>query len=133
MLDTGPVVAFSLPADEYHLAARAHFRTPALRLFTTATIVGEIYTFLRRRAGHHSARAVVRNLQASPVVSIDEVDDAFDAEIWRVIDEYAGVPLSYPDASLVVLGRRLRITTAFSFDSDLAAAGLRLVPESAGR
>jgi predicted nucleic acid-binding protein len=37
-------------------------------------------------------------------------------------------PLSYADASLVVLGRRLRITTAFSFDDDLRACGFELVP-----
>jgi predicted nucleic acid-binding protein len=57
------------------------------------------------------------------------VDDEFDQSIWRVIDEFAGVPMSYADASLVVLARRLRVPRVFSFDSDLKLAGLDLVPE----
>ncbi len=56
------------------------------------------------------------------------VTEAFDAQIWEVIDEFAGVPLSYADASLMALGRRLRVSRVFGFDSDLQAAGLSLVP-----
>ena len=103
-------------------------RTAGLRLFTTSAIVGEIYTYMRSRDGYGVSRALVRSLAESRVTAIHQLDEVFDSAIWHVIDEFAGVPMSYADASLVVLGRRLRIQKVFSFDDDLRAAGLELVP-----
>ena len=87
-------------------------------------------TRFRRRAGYRAAAEAVRNLRGSQVLSVHHVDEAFDRDIWAAIDEFSGVPLSYADASLVVLGRRLRIRQAFSFDVDLRSAGLDLVPQA---
>lgn len=67
-------------------------------------------------------------MHAGRVLTVHQVDAAADAEIWRVIDEFAGVPLSHADASLVALGRTLRVPRVFSFDSDLRTAGLELLP-----
>ncbi len=105
-------------------------RLPGLRLVTTSVIVGEIYTYLVKLDGFGVARTTVRNLSSSSVVTIYQVDAGFDRDIWAAIDEFAGVPLSYADASLVVLGRRLRVRSVFSFDDDLRQAGLDLIPSA---
>jgi predicted nucleic acid-binding protein len=94
-----------------------------------ASVLAETYTFLRRRQGYRAARDLVRDLLASPTVTIHQTTDARDAATWAVIDEFAGVPLSYVDASVVALARELGIESVFSFDDDFRRAGLRLVPE----
>ena len=98
-------------------------------MHTTSIIVGETYTLLRNRAGYALARQVAHGIAEESFARVHQVDAAFDREIWAVIDGLAGVPLSYADASLVVLGRTLRIGQAFSFDDDLRVAGLALLPD----
>ena len=51
-----------------------------------------------------------------------------EAAIWSLLREYAGVPLSYADASLIVLGKKLGIGSIFTFDSDFRLAGMNVVP-----
>ena len=128
LLDTGGIAATALVRDQWHAEARQFARTPGLRLQTTTIVVGEAYTLLRRRSGYELGRRSVRALVTGQTVRVHHVDAAFDRDIWATIDEFAGVPLSYADASLVVLGRRLRIRQAFAFDEDLRACGLELVP-----
>ena len=128
LVDTSAVVAMMVRRDQRHSVARAFGRSPNLRVHTTSAVLGEIHTIMRSRHGFAPARTAVRGLQQGQTSTIVHVDDAFDASIWALIDEFAGVPLSYEDASLVVLGRRLRIQQVFGFDDDLRAAGLELVP-----
>lgn len=128
LLDTSATVALTLSADSHHQLARRQFGEPGARFHTTSVILGETYTFLRRRVSFRSARETIDRVRRTGIVTVHQLDADFDRDAWLVIDQFAGVPLSYADASLVVLGRRLRIHTAFSFDSDLAGAGLELVP-----
>jgi predicted nucleic acid-binding protein len=128
LLDTSGTVAAMVEGDQWAAQARRFIRSPRLRLFTTSVIVGEAYTLVGARFGYGPARAIVRALQHGRLARVYHVDAAFDRDIWSAIDEFSGVPLSYADASLVVLGRRLRIGRAFSFDDDLRQAGLELVP-----
>jgi predicted nucleic acid-binding protein len=62
------------------------------------------------------------------MVTVYQSSPAFDAAAWGVIDEFAGVPLSYADAAIVALAREIGLQEVFSFDSDLRLAGLTLVP-----
>jgi predicted nucleic acid-binding protein len=91
-------------------------------------VLGEAYTYLRARDGYGVALNAVEGVRASGVATIEFIDRDFDRRIWDTIREFAGVPLSYVDASLVVLGQRLRLRRVFSFDDDLRQAGLELVP-----
>lgn len=128
MLDTSAIAAFTGADSELHDVARAMVREPHLRLLTTSAVIGEAFTLLRRRIDYGFAFRVVRDLQASSVVTIHHVDTSLEAETWRIIEEFAGVPLSYVDGTLIALGRRLRISRVFAFDDDFARAGLRLAP-----
>jgi len=151
------MVALASQRDQWHERARRFARTSNLRMHTTSIIVGETYTLLRNRAGYALARQVAHGIAEESFARVHQVDAAFDREIWAVIDGLAGVPLrmcpkiidafpesntgsdpeaviirqslSYADASLVVLGRTLRIGQACSFDDDLRVAGLALLPD----
>ena len=114
--------------DRDHTAARAFLRTRNLRLFTTAAAVGELYTLTRRRAGYAAAIAVVRRIRQDATIDVRLMDAELERDAWVAIEELAGVPLSYVDASLVALGRKIRIAVVFSFDDDLRQAGLHLLP-----
>lgn len=129
LLDSGAVIALAISNDDHAPRARAFYLTPGLRLFTTSVIVGEAYTYIRRRRGFEAAISAVRTLRPSGVVTIAPVGAHEDNAIWRTLEDFAGVPLSYADASLVALGRARRIAQVFSFDEDFRLAGLRLVPE----
>jgi predicted nucleic acid-binding protein len=62
------------------------------------------------------------------MITVHQSSAEFDAAAWDIIDEFAGVPMSYADATIVALARDLGLQEVFSFDSDLRLAGLTLVP-----
>lgn len=128
LLDSGAMFSALVERDADHIQARAFLRTRNLRLFTTSAALGELYTLTRRRAGYAVAIGVVRRMRADLTIEARIMDADLERETWGAIEEFAGVPLSYVDASLVALGRRLRITSVFSFDDDLRGAGLTLLP-----
>jgi predicted nucleic acid-binding protein len=128
LLDSGPISALAMPDDQFHDRARAYSRTPNLRLHTTAAAAGEAYTFIRRRSTFAIAFRALQGIRSSSVITVHTMDDDLERGTWRVIEEFAGVPLSYVDASLVALGRQLRVRRIFAFDEDFALAGLELVP-----
>lgn len=130
LADTSGLVGLTAPADQYRSRARAFIRSPGVRLATNAIVLAETYTFLRSRYDFHLARNALRQFMASSAMTVTPWDADLDIATWAVIDEFSGVPLSYADASLVVLGRNLNIDTVFSFDDDLRQAGLRLVPSA---
>lgn len=94
----------------------------------TSIVAGECYTLMLRRMGYGRAMEWRRSLDASPLVNVHVLDTRDEASIWEVLRQYSGVPLSYADASLVVLGRLLHINTVFTFDRDFRQAGMKVVP-----
>lgn len=117
-----------MPRDADHISARTYLRSPQLRLFSTAATIGELYTLSRRRVGYAVAHSAISRIRSDRTIQISLMDADLERATWSVIEEFAGVPLSYVDASLVALGRRLRIANVFSFDDDFRQAGLTLVP-----
>ena len=128
LLDSGAMFSALVARDSDHVQARAFLRTRNLRLFTTAAVVGELYTLTRRRADYAAAITVIRRIRTDLTIETRIMDADLERDTWSAVEEFAGVPLSYVDASLVALGRRLRISRAISFDDDLRKAGLTLVP-----
>ncbi len=128
LLDTSAAYALTDRRDPYHVSARAYVRTPGLALVTASAIVAETYTIVRRRIHYRAAIEWVESLRVGGHVTVEHVGLAEDAAIWGILREYAGVPLSYADASVIALGRATGIKEVFSFDTDFAACGLRLVP-----
>ena len=129
LLDSGAMFSAIVECDNDHVQARAFLRTRNLKLFTTAAVIGELYTLTRRRTDYAVASGLVRRLRTDPTIDTRVMDAELERDTWAALEEFAGVPLSYVDASLVALGRKLRITSAFSFDDDLRNAGLVLVPD----
>ncbi len=86
-------------------------------------MVGETWTWLRKRAGHRAAVRFVESIERSPRVSVAVVDDTIDERAWAWLRRRDERAYSYVDATSFEIMRRERITEALAFDGDFAAAG----------
>ncbi len=90
---------------------------------TSSHVVGETWTFLRRREGHEHAIRWLDRLQTATRVRIERVTAELEDEAWVWLRRHDERPYSFVDATSFALMRRLRIREALAFDGDFAAAG----------
>ncbi len=121
-VDTSFWIALRLKRDSHHEDARRLWG-PRPPLLTTNHVIGEAWSFLRRRDGHASARAFVDKTEATPWLSIVRVDEATELDAWNWLRRHEERPYSFVDATSFALMRRLRLTEALAFDGDFSAAG----------
>jgi len=86
-------------------------------------VVGETWTFLRRRAGFRAALTFVHLVEQSPGLAIHRIDEAAEREAWAWLRRHDERVYSFVDATSFVLMRRLGIVDALAFDGDFSAAG----------
>lgn len=122
--DTSHWIALQSDRDRHHHEARQLVVDRAdVPVITTDQVRGETWTFIRRRSGHGDAVAFLDLLDRSSRVIVETVtsDDQAVALAWlRRHDERE---YSFVDATSFAVMRRRRITEAFAFDGDFAAAG----------
>jgi predicted nucleic acid-binding protein len=123
-VDTSFWVALTNRRDDHHQASRALLVTHENeRLLTSNDVRGETWTFLRRRAGHKSAVGFLDALAASPRVELVRISVSAEADASAWLRSRADREFSWVDATSFALMRALKITDAFAFDGDFAAAG----------
>jgi len=122
-VDTSFWVALQLARDERHAAAREIWREVGAPLFTTNHVVGETWTFLRRRAGHAAGLRFVEAVSGSPRLAIEHVSEALESEAWSWLRRHDERVYSFVDATSFAVMRRRRIREALAFDGDFRAAG----------
>ena len=92
-------------------------------LATSNLVVGETWSFLRRREGHHRAMMWLDRLHETARVTLRRVTQEIEAEAWTRLRVHDERPYSFVDATSFALMRRLGIRDAMAFDGDFAAAG----------
>jgi uncharacterized protein len=122
-VDTSFWVALQYRRDSSHEIARAMWGSGPGALVTTNHVLGETWTFLRRRSGHGPALDFVERALRSPRLSIRHLDEEAEAEAWRWLRRHDEREYSFVDATSFALMRRLRLREALAFDGDFAAAG----------
>ena len=122
-VDTSFWIALRFARDDRHPDARALWEAGPGPLLTTSLVLGETWTFLRRRAGHRRAVEFKDAVCVLNRLTVRHVDEELEAEAWRWLRRHDERPYSFVDATSFVLMRRLRIREALAFDSDFAAAG----------
>ncbi len=126
--DTSWWVAWSLPGDGRHsdaLALLDHLG-PAEQVLTTNLIVGETWTFLRRKDGHATALAFldrVRLLGEQAKLTVHRVTTDQEDKAWGWLRRHDERPYSFVDATSFQVMRDRRLREALAFDQDFAAAG----------
>jgi len=122
-VDTSFWIALHQVRDAHFADARVLWRDHRQGLLTTNLVLGETWTFLRRRAGHGVALTFVELAEQSPRLTIHRVDEAMDREAWEWLRRHDERVYSFVDATSFALMRRLGILEALAFDGDFSAAG----------
>ncbi|HUP31678.1 MAG TPA: PIN domain-containing protein [Gaiellaceae bacterium] len=123
-VDSSFWIGLSDELDERHEDAaellRAHNGKP---LVTSNHVVGETWTFLRKRHRHAVAMKFLDRAESAERLDIAFVSPALEREGWAWLRRRDEREYSFVDATSFALMRSLRIREAFAFDGDFAAAG----------
>jgi predicted nucleic acid-binding protein len=122
-VDTSFWVAYQFQRDQHHEDARLLWQGRAAQLLTTNHVLGETWTFLRRRLGHAEAVAFLDGARGSQRLTIVHVDEAIETEAWSWLHRHDERTYSFVDATSFAVMRRRGIDEALAFDGDFSAAG----------
>lgn len=126
--DTSWWVAWSLPSDERHHDALAVLARVGRgeQVLTTNLIVGETWTFLRRKDSHATALAFmdrIAALQEEGRLIVHGVTAGQEADAWKWLRRHDERRHSFVDTTSFQVMRDRRLREALAFDEDFAAAG----------
>ena len=122
-VDTSFWVAFRFRRDVHHEEALALWADRSKPLLTTNLIVGETWTFLRRRVGHAEAVTFLDHVDGSTRLSVVRVDEPAEDSAWAWLRRHDERDYSFVDATSFEVMSRERIAEALAFDGDFASAG----------
>lgn len=122
-VDTSFWVALLLPRDQHHAEATRIWREVAGLLLCSNHVLGETWTFLRRRAGHRVAAGFLNAFERSPRVALLHAAPDIEEEARRWLLRHDERVYSFVDAVSFEVMRRRRIMEALAFDGDFTAAG----------
>jgi len=122
-VDTSFFVALQFRRDAHHGNARRIWEGQQGLILSTNHVVGETWTFLRRRLGHREALMFVDAVARSQQITIRHVEPETEDDAWRWLQRHDERAYSFVDATSFATMRRLRIREALAFDDDFESAG----------
>jgi predicted nucleic acid-binding protein len=121
-VDTSYWVALRFRRDANHDVA-VRLWTPDQPILTTNHVVGETWTFLRRRDGHPSAVAFLEAVESAAWLTVVHVEDETEREAGAWLKRHDERVYTFVDATSFTVMRRERLREALAFDGDFSAAG----------
>lgn len=122
-VDTSFWIGLQVARDAHHQAARAFWLDTSHALITANYVLGETWTFLRRRAGHQHGLVFLERVAGSQRVTVVCVDEETEREAWTWLRRHDERVCSFVDATSFALMRRRGLLEALAFDGDFSAAG----------
>ncbi len=122
--DTSFWVALTLRRDHHHDAARSLWEHRDQSLLVSNHVLGEVWTFLRRRDSHAVARRARHLIERSEAVEVCHVPADVEEEAWRWLERHDERTYSFVDATSFAVMRRRGLLEALAFDGGFTAAGL---------
>jgi uncharacterized protein len=122
-VDSSFWIARFMPRDARHREASRIPLAQVGRLTTSTLVLGETWTFFRKRAGHMRAMSWLDAVLATTGVRVERIDEALEDEAWHWLRVHDERPYSLVDATSFALMRKRRIGEALAFDGDFASAG----------
>lgn len=123
-VDTSFWVALRNRRDSHHEEANELLdelgRSPIL---TTNHVVGETWTFLRRRAGHAAGAAFLDVVEQADRLVVEHVSETLEGRALRWLQRHDEREYSFVDATSFQVMTASRIDSALAFDGDFTAAG----------
>lgn len=122
--DTSFWVALRNRRDSWHSLAKDLFHTYADRsLVMSNHVLGETWTYLRRKRGHAAAVGFLDAVERSPRVRVFFVERPLEEEAQQWLRRHDEREYSFVDATSFAFMRSHRILEALAFDGDFNAAG----------
>lgn len=126
--DTSWWVAWALPDDARHRDALAVLARIGAgeQVLTTNLVVGETWTFLRRRDSHRTTVGFLDRLSAlesDRKLKVHAVTGEQESRAWDWLRRHDEREYSFVDATSFEVMRERRLREALAFDNDFAAAG----------
>ncbi|MCB0974887.1 MAG: PIN domain-containing protein [Actinobacteria bacterium] len=122
-IDTSFFVALMRSRERHHDEARHLWALDQGPLMTTVGVVGETWTFLRRREHHAAATRAVQAIRSSTrIVVVDTGPEEHEAA-WAWLQQHDEHEYSFVDAVSFEVMRRRRLSEALAFDGDFTRAG----------
>lgn len=115
LLDTGPLVALLNRRDHYHAWARSVLSTVTPPVFTCEAVLSEACFLLSRL--DDGADAVLA-LVAADIVRVEFQIGLEIAAVRKLVQRFAGVPMSFADACLVRMSELELRSVVLTLDSD---------------
>jgi len=122
-VDTSFWFALTWPRDHSHAPAKELIGQGMGRIVVTNQVLGESWTFIRRRLGHRPAVQFMEEIANLDDVEIVHVDAEVEADAWLWLRRHDEREYSFVDATSFAVMRRRRIREALAFDGDFASAG----------
>lgn len=123
-VDTSFWVAFRNRRDGRHREAVTQLEDrPDAALVTSNHVLGETWTYLRRRLGHGAAVGFLDAVERSQRVRVIRIEEAQEQAAWRWLRQHDEREYSFVDATSFALMRTHRAREALAFDGDFSAAG----------
>jgi len=123
-VDTSFWVALRNRRDHRHEEARALMsRADLPAMLTSNHVIGETWTFLRRRAGHGSAVDFLEQIQRSQRLAVEHVTQQLEDQALSWLRRHDEREYSFVDATSFQVMLTSRIGSALAFDGDFSAAG----------
>ena len=126
--DTSWWAAWVLPDDARHRDALEMIARlgGGEQVLTTNLVVGETWTFLRRRDGHRTAVGFLDRLsvlEADRSLKLHAVTADQESRAWAWLRRHDEREYSFVDATSFEVMRDRRLREALAFDNDFSAAG----------
>ena len=123
-VDTSFWIALRNRRDRHHEQAKTLLsRAADAALVTSNHVQGETWTYLRRRVGHKAAVGFLEAMEQSPRLRAVFVGQELESEALGWLTRHDEREYSFVDATSFAVMRSLRLSEAFAFDGDFAAAG----------
>lgn len=117
LTDAGPLVALGDARESRHADCREALSALKGPILTTLPCLTEAIHILRARAGWKPQEALL-TLAARGVIKIAELTHSDLERCRALMTRYRNVPMSFPDATLVVTAEKNKLTRIFTLDSD---------------
>ena len=118
LIDSGPLLALFNGADHWHARVVAWLQAhPALALVSTWPVLTEVCALLARRVHNQAALDFLLWVERG-AVQVDVPQDGSLAQMRRIAQRFASLPLDLADASIAEAAERLGIRRIVSIDAD---------------
>jgi predicted nucleic acid-binding protein len=123
-VDSSFWIGLSDALDERHAEAADLLRLrDRAQLVTTNHVLGETWTFLRKRHRHAVAMKFLDRVDSAERLDVKFASPELEHDAWDWLRRHDEREYSFVDATSFALMRRLAIREALAFDGDFAAAG----------